>query len=87
MKMIRGQLYLTTSETALQFGVTARTILRWSNEQGKSVGQEPRLTPIKGPNNRLYFRKDQVDQVLDFYFGAPDQKLIVPFTESTGSKA
>lgn len=67
MKLIRGQVFLTTGEVALNFGVTTRTILRWSSS---ADGNGPRLKPVKGPNNRLYFRQQEVDQVLDFYFGA-----------------
>lgn len=83
MKIIRGQIYLTTGEAALQLGVTARTILRWSaSNQSKQTREEPRLNPVKGPNNRLYFRQDEIDQMLDFYFGAtpatPSIELTAP---------
>src|SRR4051812_20532993 len=67
MKMIRGQIFLTTGEVALNFGVTARTILRWSSSDNSD---RPHLNPVKGPNNRLYFRKQEIDQMLDHYFGA-----------------
>lgn len=70
MKMIRGQIFLTTGEVALNFGVTARTILRWTSSDH---GDGPRLNPVKGPNNRLYFRKDEIDKMLDHYFGQANQ--------------
>jgi hypothetical protein len=66
MKMIRGQIFLTTGEVALNFGVTARTILRWTSSD---EGHGPKLNPVKGPNNRLYFRKEEIDKMLDHYFG------------------
>ena len=68
--MIRGQIFLTTGEVALSFGVTARTILRWTSSGG---GDGPKLNPVKGPNNRLYFRKDEIDEMLDHYFGQTNQ--------------
>ena len=70
MKMIRGQIFLTTGEVALNFGVTARTILRWTSSDR---GDGPQLNPVKGPNNRLYFRKDEIDKMLDHYFGQANQ--------------
>jgi hypothetical protein len=69
MKLIRGQIFLTTGEVALNFGVTTRTILRWSTSES---GDGPHLKPVKGPNKRLYFRKEEIDQLLDHYFGPVD---------------
>ena len=70
MKMIRGQIFLTTGEVALNFGVTARTILRWTSSDH---GDGPQLNPVKGPNNRLYFRKEEIDEMLDHYFGQANE--------------
>jgi DNA-binding transcriptional MerR regulator len=70
MKMIRGQIFLTTGEVAFNFGVTARTILRWSSSENNDG---PQLNPVKGPNKRLYFRKEEIDQLLDHYFGSAVQ--------------
>ncbi len=67
MKMIRGQIFLTTGEVAFHFGVTARTVLRWVSS---TQSDGPQLNAIKGPNNRLYFRKEEIDRLLDHYFGS-----------------
>jgi hypothetical protein len=29
------------------------------------IKDEPRLCPVKGPDKRLYFRKEEIDQLID----------------------
>ena len=69
MKTFSGQLFLTVREVAAAFCVSRRTILSWCFTDGRRPKKAPDLQPLRGPNDRLYFRKSHVDALLESYFG------------------
>ncbi len=58
MTVIDGETFLSTSEVALRFGVSPRTILRWHENNPEAMGA------ITGVNGRMYFRKTQIDATI-----------------------
>jgi DNA-binding transcriptional MerR regulator len=62
MTVIDGEVFLTTSEVAMRFGVTPRTILRWH------LNNPTKLGAITGLNGRQYYRKAEVDEMIQSVF-------------------
>jgi hypothetical protein len=58
MIVIDNETFLSTSEVALRFGVSPRTILRWHESNPEAMGA------VTGVNGRMYFRKTQIDATI-----------------------
>jgi DNA-binding transcriptional MerR regulator len=58
MLVIDGEQFLSTSEVALRFGVSPRTILRWHENNPEEMGA------VTGINGRMYFNKSKIDQTI-----------------------
>lgn len=58
MLVIDGEQFLSTSEVALRFGVSPRTILRWHESNPEE------MDAVTGINGRMYFNKGKIDQTI-----------------------
>jgi len=58
MLVIDGKHFLSTSEVALRFGVSPRTILRWHENNPEEMGA------VTGINGRTYFNESKIDQTI-----------------------
>ena len=79
MRIIRGQMFLTTGEAAQMLGVSARTMLRWSSDEGV-LG----IVAVKDPGGRTLFRKEDVERLVDQHF---DRKLVRKTPPAQGHRA
>ncbi|HEV3306495.1 MAG TPA: hypothetical protein VGZ91_08645 [Candidatus Sulfotelmatobacter sp.] len=66
MLVIDGEQFLSTSEVALRFGVSPRTILRWHENNPEEMGA------VTGINGRMYFNKNKIDQTIRRIYFKPD---------------
>lgn len=55
---VDGEVFLSTTEVALRFGVSPRTVIRWHQDKPDEVGA------VTGMNGRLYFHKAKVDDTI-----------------------
>ena len=64
---VDGEVFLSTTEVALRFGVSPRTVIRWHQDKPDEVGA------VTGMNGRLYFQKARVDDTIRRVFRVASQ--------------
>ncbi len=72
MKIVNEQVFITPKEAARIMGVNPKTIHRWCSDgrtRDRRPINPPDLQPLRGPNRRIYFRRDHVQHLATKFFG------------------